>query len=72
MDIVLRRVPHSREVTFVGFEQSGFTVPAGTEIERWDGTVAVRLGIRSVVGAWFRGRTARRAKLREHREMGYS
>lgn len=70
MDIVFRRVPDSPDLTFVEIEQSGYSIRAGTEVQRWDGTVAIRLGLRSVVAAWIAGRRAGRAKRRDHNEMG--
>jgi hypothetical protein len=70
MDIVFRRVPHSRDVLFVEIQQRGYTVKAGTEVEMWDGKVAIRIGLKSVVAAWFARRKVLRDKRREHRLMG--
>lgn len=70
MDVVFRRVPNTPDLTFVEIESGGYSIRAGTEVERWDGTVAIRLGVRSVLAAWFAGRRARRAKRADHRSMG--
>jgi hypothetical protein len=70
MDIVFRRTKGSPDLVFVEIEQCGYSIRAGTEVERWGGTVAIRLGLRSVVSAWFAGRKVRRAKRRDHRAMG--
>ena len=70
MDIVFHRTKDSPDLTFVEIEQRGYSIRAGTLVERWDGTVAIRLGLKSVVSAWFAGRRARRAKRRDHCAMG--
>lgn len=70
MDIVFRRTPGSPDLTFVEIEQGGYSVRAGTEVELWDGNVAIRIGLRSVIAAWFARRKVLRDKRREHRLMG--
>lgn len=70
MDIVFRRTPKSPDLMFVEIQQGGYSIRAGTEVELWDGTVAIRIGLRSVVAAWFARRKVLRDKRREHRLMG--
>lgn len=70
MDIVFRRTKGSSDVTFMEIEQSGYSIRAGTLVDRSNGTVAIRVGVKSVVAAWFAGRKVRRAKRRDHRAMG--
>jgi hypothetical protein len=70
MDIVFRRTKGSPDLTFVEIEQGGYSIRAGTEVELWNGNVAIRIGLKSVVAAWFAKRKVLRHKRREHRLMG--
>lgn len=70
MDIVFRRTKGSPDLVFVEIEQRGYSVRAGTEVELWDGNVAIRIGVKSVIAAWFAKRKVLRDKRREHRLMG--
>lgn len=70
MDIVFRRTPGSPDLTFVEIEQGGYSIRAGTEVELWNGNVAIRIGLWSVVAARFARRKVLWDKRREHRLMG--